>query len=314
MRDRKGKRHISPIPVTLPAILLIMLCIITYIPRRIYADAKGDGKTSKDKMDVEILRDDGLRVLTGEDSVYYCNMGLLFILHGAEAGYYEYSLTREPDKGSSGYRRMTGDSFRLAKRDPGSGNRIWRLSFRQLDGSHNVVSRSGTFLIRFDTKKPAAGLSFEKKGPFEDPVVIRLSLKDHGSGLKYAELRQEGELLYRNNFSGIDLTENDKEVLILRRRRELSGKELRLFVLDRAGNDRLVECSFPQTEVTDSLRAGPVLYALKALSGGQKPGNDTILAGIIVALLMLTGLFGELVRYCLKRYPQENRLLPGNRE
>ena len=260
-------------------------------------------KASGDSPGLSVIRDDGIRVLIRENGTYYCNTGITFLAEGAGA-LFEYRLRQEG--GSDGaYKEMNNGTVRLTEKEYAQKEGNWIISFRARDesGKGRLLWSAGPYRICFDVTAPGAALSFEKSSIMPDTVKAGISMEDEKSGVSYAELRQEGEILYRQDFRPEDGSGSRKSAGLLRRSGQIRGKQLKLYVMDRAGNGRVVEKRYYDVPDKTVRGAFTVLRERLRLLAGKlsMPEERTLLAFYIAVSLALIGLLGELLFRLLNR-------------
>ena len=281
--------------------LLLLLFIASWIAQTAVRAAAM--AADRDGMGLSVIRDDGIRVLIRENGTYYCNTGITFRAEGKGA-VFEYCLHPE-GKVNNVYKKMNNGLVRLSEKEYAKKEGNWSISFRAFDktDTDRLLWSAGPYCIRFDVTAPGASLSLEKSSLMPDTVSAGISMEDEKSGVSYAELRQEGEILYRQDFYAKDGSEPKKSVKLLRRTGQIRGKLLKLYVMDRAGNGRVVEKSC--YDVSDKKARGPLSVLRKHLrifAGSlSMPEERTLLAFYIAMSLTLIGLLGELLYRIMNR-------------
>ena len=297
----KKDNNDNPAGRILAVLLITVMCLVTW-PARVCARP---ALTNPDRGNIglSMMRDDGIRVLIRENGVYYCNTGITFFIEG-QGALCEYCLCPEGGDGSV-YKVIDDGILRLAEKDYARKEGSWSISFRAMDEAdpESLIWRAGPYRIRFDVTAPMAELSFEKSSLIPDTVTAGISMKDENSGISYAELRQDGEILYRQDFPAKEGSGLKQSVKLFRRSGQIKGSGLKLFVMDRAGNGKVLESRY--YGVLDKA-GGRELPALREqfrlpLSDLPMPGERSILAGYVAVSLTLIGLLGEVLYRILNR-------------
>ncbi len=250
---------------------------------------------------LSIVRDDGIQVLIRDNGTYCCNTGITFFLEG-EGALFQYCLCPQETEAYS-YDNLDNGVLRLSGQKYARKEKNWKIAFRAFrrDDPDRVIWESGPYRICFDVTAPQAELSIEKSTLVPDTVKTALSMSDEKSGISYAELRQNGEILYRQDFYAKDRPKMSESFRFIRRSSQIDGKLLKLYVMDRAGNERMVESRYFDEQdkpVGGSYKMFEYFHTL--FYNIRIPDDNEILAGCIVISLIILGLVGELVSLLLK--------------
>ncbi len=282
-------------------LFITLLYLVTGI---ISVVARGAVETGdRDGIGLSMIRDDGIRVLIRENGTYYCNTGLTFVV-GGKGALCEYCLCPEGDENSA-YKEIDNGMLRLSGKEYSKKEGNWIVSFRASDmhDPGRLIWSAGPYRICFDVTAPTAELSLEKSALIPDTVKAGINMADEKSGISYAELRQEGEILYRQDFPAKNGLKPQESVRLFRRTGQIKGKRLKLYVMDRAGNERVVESGYH--DAADKPARGPVSFVSECLKlffrSLPMPDEKAILAGCIAVSLTLIGLLGELMYRILYR-------------
>ena len=315
MRQKNGRNKITKLSIIVIALLVsLALSFGACVKASSYAEPgagqtvwnrnlqdAGDTEKRRSAMDIALVRDDGTRVLVKEGSVYDSNVGITFYFRD-EGLRFEYSLSGDGGRSFSTYQAIGGNAYRLPVSESNTAEGLWYISFRGCDSYDDIVKESAVYQIRFDTKSPDVGVILKERkllGKVRS-VGINLKLADEKSGLKYAELRLDGEILYRDNFYGAEMAQKDKAYSLSQRAGDITGRSLKLYAMDRAGNESFAEQVY-YPKAGGSLRPENLFPYQDLVSAKDKLNDETIFSGAVVLCFVLTGFLCEALVLCIRR-------------
>ncbi len=264
-----------------------------------------------DPMKVSLVRDDGVKALIKEGSVYHCNTGISFYIKDRDCEYYEYCISGDGGKSFGGYQRLEDGALRLPFNEENRAEGLWHVKLRGLDGLNNIIKWSPIYAVLFDGEAPSVSLSPESGAGEESvpyshkgAVLLKAYAVDEKSGIRYVELKAGEKTVYKRYYHDRDGNRKKSTAFFFGAKEgALEAARFELIAMDGAGNESRIPMepeAISGKSAVEEQRAVEKALGRQGYLAPDKAGG--ILEGTVFLCVLLAGTLSEAVIKAMRRY------------